>query len=271
MNIRRWSVGVLAATLLVPGLAACKSDAAEPGAAGSSASSAPAVPADPKEALLASTKEIEKGNFNFTIAGDGISGKGSVHKPSNSAQFTMKVDDGSGTTFGMEMIYIEPDSWVKMDLGDLGAMIPGADKMKDKYQHLDQSKVKDAGELGLNMEDVDPAGTAVLAKGITEVQKTGEGSYAGKLDASAVGDDSAALDSDLVKALGAQAKSLPFTAKLDAQGRLTELVISVPAAGDTKAHDITVTYADYGNATAPQKPAADKVVEAPASTYEMLK
>jgi hypothetical protein len=110
-------------------------------------------------------------------------------------------------------------------------MIPGADKMKDKYQHLDQSKVEDAGELGLNMEDVDPAGSAVLAKGITEVQETGEGTYAGKLDA---------------------------------QGRLTELVVSVPAAGDTKAHDITVTYADYGNATTPQKPPADKVVEAPA-------
>lgn len=262
---------MLAAALLVPGLAACKSDSPEPAAGDSSTSAAPAIPADPKEAMLASTKEIDKGNFNFTISGGGVSGNGSVHKPSNSAQFTMKVDDGSGSTFGMEMIYIEPDSWVKMDFGDLAAMIPGADKMKDKYQHLDQSKVKDAGELGLNMKDVDPAGSAVLAKGITEVQKTGEGAYAGKLDASAIGDDSAALDSDLVKALGAQAKSLPFTAKLDAQGRLTELVISVPAAGDNKAQDIKVTYADYGNATTPQKPPADKVVEAPASTYEMLK
>ncbi|MEW2376316.1 hypothetical protein AB0883_09465 [Micromonospora sp. NPDC047812] len=268
MNIRRWSVGVLAATLLVPGLAACKSDGPAPADAGSATS---AVPADPKEALLASTKEIEKGNFNFTIAGGGVNGQGSVHKPSNSAQFTMKVDDGSGTTFGMEMIYIEPDSWVKMDLGELGAMIPGADKMKGKYQHLDQSKVKDGGDLALNMKDLDPAGTAVLAKGISEVQKTAEGSYAGKLDASAVGDGSAALDSDLVKALGPQAKSLPFTAKLDAEGRLTELVISVPAAGDTKAHDIKVAYADYGKATTPQKPPADQVVEAPASTYEMLK
>jgi hypothetical protein len=271
VNIRRWSVGVLAATLFVPGLAACKSDAKEPASADSSASAAPAIPADAKEALLASTKEIEKGNFTFTIAGDGVTGEGLVHKTSNSAQFTMKVDDGSGSTIGMEMIYIEPESWVKMDFGDLGAMIPGADKMKDKYQHLDQSKVKDAGELGLNLEDVDPAGSAVLAKGITDVQKTGEGAYAGKLDASAVGDDSAALDSDLVKALGAQAKSLPFTAKLDAQGRLTELVISVPAAGESKAHDIKVTYADYGSASAAQKPPADKVVEASPETYEMLK
>ncbi|MEU4778880.1 hypothetical protein [Micromonospora sp. NPDC023633] len=270
MNIRRWSVGVLAATLLVPGLTACKSDTSESAAGGSSASSAPAVPADPKEALLASTKEIEKGNFTFTLAGAGLSGKGLVHKPSNSAQFSMKFDDGSGASMGMELIFIQPDSWVMIDLGELGNMIPGAEKMKGKYQHLDQSKVKGAGELSRYMEEVDPAGSAALTKGITEVQKTAEGSYTGKLDASAA-IESSALDADMVKALGAQAKSLPFTAKLDAEGRLTELVISVPAAGETKAHDIKVTYADYGNATAAQKPAADKVVEASPETYEMFK
>ncbi|MFG1887324.1 hypothetical protein ACGFIR_05560 [Micromonospora sp. NPDC049051] len=268
MNIRRWSVGVLAATLLVPGLAACKSDEPTPADAGSVTS---AVPADPKEALLASTKEIEKGNFTFTLAGAGLSGKGLVHKPSNSAQFSMKFDDESGSmSMSMELIYIEPDSWVMLDLGELGAMIPGAEKWKGKYQHLDQSKVKGAGELSRYMEEVDPAGSAKLTKGITEVQKTAEGSYTGKLDVSAA-DDAATLDADLVKALGAQAKALPFTAKLDAEGRLTELVISVPAAGETKAHDIKVTYADYGNATAAQKPPADKVVEASPETYEMFK
>ncbi|WP_089001993.1 hypothetical protein [Micromonospora echinofusca] len=267
MNIRRWSVGVLAATLLVPGLTACKSDDPAPAGAGSAAS---AVPADPKEALIASTKELEKGNFTFTLAGDGLSGKGLVHKPSNSAQFSMKFDDGSGSSMGMELIFIQPDSWVKLDLGELGAMIPGAEKMKGKYQHLDQSKVKDAGELSRYMEQADPAGSAMLTKGITDVEKTAEGSYAGKLDASAA-TDSSAVDADMVKALGAQAKALPFTAKVDAEGRLTELVISVPSAGETKAHDIKVTYADYGNATAAQKPAADKVVEASPETYEMFK
>ncbi|MCM0678954.1 hypothetical protein NCC78_30435 [Micromonospora phytophila] len=267
VNIRRWSVGVLAATLFVPGLAACKTDTAEPGAA---AGSSAAIPADPKEALLASTKEIEKGNFTFSLAGAGLTGQGLVHKPSNSAQFSMKFDDGSGVSMGMEMVYIQPDSWVKLDLGEMGDVIPGMAKMKDKYQHLDQSKVKDADALSLNMEDVDPAGTAALTKSMTDVQKTGEGAYAGKLDVSGVS-DSAAIDADLVKALGAQAKSLPFTAKLDPQGRLTELVISVPAAGDTKAHDIKVAYADYGNATTAQKPPADKVVEASEQTYEMFK
>ncbi|WP_433390016.1 hypothetical protein [Micromonospora sp. KLBMP9576] len=267
MNIRRWTVGVLAATLLVPGLTACKSDAAEPA---DGKAPAAAVPADPKEALLASTKELEKGNFTFTLAGDGISGTGLVHKPSDSAQMSMKIDDGSGMAMGMELIFIKPDSWVMLDLGELSAMIPGAAKWKGKYQHLDQSKVKDAGELGRYMEDVDPAGSAELLKGVTDVQKTAEGSYTGKIDAS-VANDSSALDEETVKALGAQAKALPFTAKLDAEGRLTDLVVSVPAAGETKAHDIKISYADYGKATAAQKPAAGKVIEASDDIYEMFK
>ncbi|MEV4811244.1 hypothetical protein [Micromonospora avicenniae] len=270
MNIRRWGLGVLAATLFVPGLTACSSDAGKSADAGASAdASAAAVPSDPKEALIASTKELENGNFTFTLGGDGLTGKGLVHKPSNSAQVTMTIDDGSGTTMGLDMVYIESESWVKLDLGELGDMVPGLAAMKDKYQHLDKSKIEDSS-LSLDLTKPDPGNSAAIIKAITEVQKTGEGAYSGKLDASAV-TDSDALDQDLIKALGDQAKSLPFTAKLDAQGRLTELVLSIPAAGETKAHEIKVSYADYGTATAAQKPAADKVVEASEQTYEMLK
>jgi len=269
VNIRRWSVGVLAATLFLPGLAACNSGASE-STGGAPAAEASSIPADPKEALRASTKELEKGNFTFTLAGDGLTGKGLMHKPSKSAQMSMKIDDGSGMTMDMEMVFIEPDSWVMLDLGELAAMVPGADKWKGKYQHLDQSKAKDAGELGRYLEEVDPAGSAELLKGVTDVQKTAEGSYTGKIDAS-LATESSALDADTVKALGAQAKALPFTAKLDAEGRLVELVVSVPAAGETKAHDIKIAYADYGKATAAQKPPADKVIEASNDIYEMFK
>lgn len=270
MNIRRWSLGLLAATLLVPGLAACKSDAAEP-AAGTSPS-APVIPADPKEALLASTKELGKGDFTFTLAGAEMTGGGLVHKPSNSAQFSMKFGDASqDMSIEMDLIYIDSDSWVKMDLG--GAMagaIPGAAKNKGKYQHLDKTKVEGIKDLQLDPESLDPVDSELLVKGVTDVQKTGEGAYSGKIDISAA-TESVALDEDVVKALGAQAKALPFTAKLDPQGRLTELAISVPAAGETAAHEIKVGYTGYGTGAGAQKPPADKVVEAPAETYEMFK
>ncbi len=268
MNIRRWSVGVIAATLLVPGVAACNSGTtAESPAAGSS--TAPAVPADPKEALLASTKGLAEGNYTFAIAADGMTGKGVFNKPANSAQMTMNMNV-ENIAFDFELIQIQPDIWLKIDLGELFAGVPGMEAMKDKYQHLDAAKAGQSKNLDLLKEGGDPAEAAEMFKGVTDVKQTGEGAYSGKVDLSAV-KDSVAADEDMIKALGAQAKEIPFTAKLDPEGRLTELVVSVPGAGEIKAQDITITYADYGAAPAVQKPAADQVIEANEQIYEMFK
>ncbi|RUL92721.1 MULTISPECIES: hypothetical protein [Micromonospora] len=267
MNIRRWSVGVVAAALLVPGVAACNSGATDSSTA--SGSSAAAVPKDPKEALVASTKGLAEGNFSFTVASESINGSGSIHKPSNSAQMAMKAGD---ETFTMEfdVIQIDSETWVKMDLGELLAGLPGMAEMKDKYQYIDAAKAGDAKNLDMLKDGSDPANAAEMFKGLSDVQETGPGTYSGKVDMTAA-TDSVAADEDVIKALGDQAKQIPFTAKLDDQGRLIELVISVPAAGDTKAQDVTIKYADYGAAKAAQKPPADQVVEANEQTYEMFK
>ncbi|MFV2101699.1 hypothetical protein [Micromonospora sp. LOL_024] len=267
MKIRRWSVGVIAATLLVSGLAACDSSATDSSSTGSSPESA--VPADPKAALVASTKGLADGNFTFTIAADSMTGKGTLHKPSNSAQMTMNMG-GEDFTMDFDLIQIQPDTWVKVDLGDLFAGVPGMEAFKDKYQHLDAAKASEAKSLDVFKEGTDPADAAAMFEALTDVQKTGEGAYSGTFDLSTV-QDSIAADEDLLKALGDRAKAIPFSAKLDAEGRLTELVMSVPAAGEIKAQDFKVTYADYGAATAVQKPPADQVVEASEQTYEMFK
>ncbi|MDG4793307.1 hypothetical protein [Micromonospora sp. WMMD1082] len=267
MNIRRWSVGVIAATLLVPGVTACNSGGDSPSATAPSAESG--IPADPKAALVASTKGLAEGNFTFTITADSMSGKGTFHKPSNSAQMTMTVG-GEDFTMDFDLIQIQPDTWVKVDLGDLFAGIPGMEAFKDKYQHLDATKAKEAKNLDVFKEGSDPAAASEMFEGLAEVQQTGEGAYSGTFDLSAV-KDSVAADEDLLKELGDQAKAIPFTAKLDAEGRLTELVMSIPAAGEAEAQEIKITYADYGAATGVQKPPADQVIEASEQTYEMFK
>ncbi|RIV39478.1 hypothetical protein D2L64_09210 [Micromonospora radicis] len=259
-------MSVIAAALLVPGVAACNSESTDSPSAGSSSRE---VPKDPKEALVASTKGLADGNYTFTIASESFNGSGGVHKPSNSAQMAMKMGDES-FTMDFELIQIESDTWVKVDLGDLFAGIPGMEGMKDKYQHLDAAKAGGARSLDMLKEGTDPADAAAMFQGLSEVQETGPGTYSGKVDITAA-KDSVAADEDVLKALGDQAKAVPFTAKLDSEGRLTELVISVPAAGEAKAQEIKVSYADYGAATAAQKPPADQVVEASAQTYEMFK
>ena len=69
-------------------------------------------------------------------------------------------------------------------------------------------------------------------------------------------------------ALGEQAKAVPFEARTDAQGRLSRMLVRIPAAGKTKASTYEVTYADYGSAPTPAEPAQQQ--KAPAVVYEML-
>ncbi|MGW0431674.1 hypothetical protein ACWDV4_03855 [Micromonospora sp. NPDC003197] len=270
MKIRRWTIaGLAAATLLLPGVAACDAGDVAPNSA---RSEVPAIPADPKEALLASTKEIAKGNFRFAVESNGMTSAGTVHMPSRSAQMSMKADDPAlGFSMEVELIYVEPDSYVKMKVGGALADVPGMAALNTgKYMHLDQSKIKGIEDLEFDFNDVDPAGADVLTKAIVDVQKTGEGAYSGKIDLSKA-TEAGLSNEEVLKALGAQANSLPFTAKLDAQGRLTELAIKVPTVGDIKEQELKVTYSDYGAATAAQKPEASQTQEAPAGVYDFFK
>ncbi|MCW3838752.1 hypothetical protein ONA70_01390 [Micromonospora yasonensis] len=279
MKIRHFSAAAFAAALLIPGLTAC--DSSGTGDAGASASptvSSSIAPSgtpgtgDAKQALLNSTNAIRDGNFRFTMSGAGSTAEGQVHEPSQSAEMRMTIGDpSSDLMMKLDLIHAKPDSWVKLELGGKAASsVPGAQKLNlGKYQHLDQTRIKGNRALGFDFDRLDPAGSAVLTQGVTEVRQTGEGAYAGTVDISKAA-EAGSLDPAVITALGAQAKTVPFTAKVDPQGRLSELVLQVPAAGQAAAQDIKITYSDYGNATAAQKPPADQVVEAPPEFYNLF-
>ncbi|MFD6754073.1 hypothetical protein [Micromonospora gifhornensis] len=277
MTVRRLSAGLMAAALLTPGVAACTGDSTAgptgtPSATASASASGAAGDAEAKQALLDSTREISNGNFRFRMSGVGSTAEGQVHQPSQSAQ--MRVNIGEPTddlAMTLDLIHAKPDSWVKLDLqGAAASSVPGRDKLSlGKYQHLDQTRIQGNRSLGFDFEKVDPAGSAVLTQAVTEVRRTGDGAYAGTIDLSKAA-EAGSLDQSMITALGAQANSVPFTATTDAQGRLTELVLQVPGTGETAAQEIRVTYSDYGNATAAQKPPADQVVEAPPELYNLF-
>ncbi|MCX4474354.1 hypothetical protein OOK41_29280 [Micromonospora sp. NBC_01655] len=284
MTIRRFSAAVFAATLLTPALAGCNSTGTgEAGASASPTVSGSAAPGsaapgsaspgtgDAKQALLNSTNEIRNGNFRFTMAGVGSTAQGQVHEPSQSAEMKLTIGDASSDVqMRLDLVHLKPDSWVKLDLGGQAAKLPGVQSLNlGKYQHLDQSRIKGNRNLAFDFDKVDPAGSEVLTQGVTEVRQTGEGAYAGTIDVTKAA-EAGSLNAELIKALGQQARSLPFTAKLDPQGRLSELVIQIPASGQNKAQDIKITYADYGAASAAQRPPADQVVEAPNELYNLF-
>ncbi|MEU5723075.1 hypothetical protein ABZ783_14770 [Micromonospora sp. NPDC047738] len=278
MKIRRFSTAAFAAALLSPALAACNDNGtgtagatASPSVSGSVAPSA--TSGDAKQALLNSTNAIRDGNFRFSMSGAGSTAEGQVHEPSQSAEMRMTIGDPtSDLMMKLDLIHYKPDSWVKLELGGKAASsVPGVQKLNlGKYQHLDQTRIKGNRALGFDFDKLDPAGSAVLTQGITEVRQTGEGTYAGTVDVSKAA-EAGSLDPAVITALGAQAQSVPFTAKVDPQGRLSELVMQIPAAGQSAAQDIKIAYTDYGNASAAQKPPADQVVEAPPEFYNLFK
>ncbi|MFD6562886.1 hypothetical protein [Micromonospora profundi] len=281
MTVRRLSAGLVAAALFTPALAACAGGTT--GNAGStatptvsasgtpSASGAP-VAGDAKQALLDSTKEISNGNFRFTLSGAGSTAEGQVHQPSQSAALKFAIGGpSSDLAMKLDVIHAKPDSWVKLELtGPAADSLPAIKQLNlGKYQHLDQARIKGNKNLGFDFDKVDPAGSAVLTQGITEVRSTGTGTYAGTIDITKAA-EAGSLNAATIAALGTQAKTVPFTAKVDPQGRLSELVLQLPAAGQTAAQEIKMTYSDYGAATAAQKPPADQVVEAPVELYSLF-
>ncbi|MEU7929075.1 hypothetical protein [Micromonospora sp. NPDC049801] len=282
MTVRRLGAGLVAAALFTPALAACAGGTT--GTAGStasptvSASGAPSqsggapVSGDAKQALLDSTKAISDGNFRFTLSGAGSTAEGQVHQPSQSAALKFAIGGpSSDLAMKLDVIHAKPDSWVKLELtGPTADSLPAIKQLNlGKYQHLDQARVKGNKNLGFDFDKVDPAGSAVLTQGITEVRSTGTGTYAGTIDVTKAA-EAGSLNAATIAALGTQAKTVPFTAKVDPQGRLSELALQLPASGQTTAQEIKMTYSDYGSATPAQKPPADQVVEAPAELYSLF-
>ena len=260
-------VAVAVATVMLLGAAAC-GDIAN---SGSPATATSSRPADPKDVLVASTTAYEKGNYTADLTLPNGTGHAIIDSAKQQLYFKMapSVPD---MTFEIEMLIVEPDAFAKVNLGDLGPMagLPGSELLTGKkWMHIDRTKVKEAEGLPLKA-DADALGLKRLLAGAQTVQKTGDGKYAGTLDAIAAGDTMVSLHEDVVKALGDKAKAVPFSATLDSEGRLTQLVLDVPAAGDNPAHQITVTLSTYGTATVPTKPATGEFVEAPDTVYDTL-
>lgn len=274
MRTRPWATaGIALVASLALATAGCGNSGSNDDTGGDSGTSTKQeIPADPKQALAESTKGIAEGNFTFTISDYESAGKGSVHKPSNSAELSMESKPGAEVDMTAGFVITAKDKWVKFAINDpeMAALI----KLPDTWQHIDPAKITDKEalkELAIDFADpnsIDPAGAPAIVKAIVNVEETGEGAYQGTVDLTKA-KDAGMVDADVVSKLGAKAKAVPFTAQLDEQGRLTKLTVNVPAAGKVKAHKLEATYADYGSADAAKKPAGE-TDEASDAIYEIL-
>jgi len=75
----------------------------------------------------------------------------------------------------------------------------------------------------------------------------------------------AGLGQVTIAASDAPVQNVPFTATLDAQGRLSTLTVNLP-----QADPLQVAYANYGQPVQVTAPAPNEITEAPDSFYSSL-
>jgi hypothetical protein len=270
--IRRCGIAALAGVVL---LAACSKPAA------------PAAP-DPKALLAASTAGLAAGNYRYTSEMNGDRVEGVVDLASRSAALTA-VSLGPGRTDN-EMRVIGQDQYgrTRYDAAsgaaekkrlrkaaaatddpdvraDLAAQIREIESGDDRYRHLDLSRIPErAALMGLLITEPDRTGATTLLPWVRDATVDGptvNGTLSIPRPLSGIGLES--FGDRLVD-------TMTFTARLDAQGRLSRLELNLPARRSPTypADRWTLTVDGYGTTPAPGPPAPIK--EAPEDLYDAL-
>ncbi|MEV7232099.1 hypothetical protein AB0M79_34600 [Polymorphospora sp. NPDC051019] len=257
---RRTLAGLVAASLLAVGTSGCirvwSWDGIEE------------ADAPMRQALLDATKVLDQGNFAFTITDGSQNSAGVVDLASNSAavKTLFDVDGGSGT---LDLITVDENLWVRIDYGDELNKAAGIDAWSDKYLLVDQTRVPDLLDPPRDSDDPDPASAAALLQTAARMSEIGSGDYRGYVNLSKV-TDSMLVDEEIREALGGATTSIPFRARIDEEGRLVELTISTPAAGEFEARSTKIVYNQFGSAIPPRRPTAAQSMPAPETAYELL-
>ena len=238
--------------------AGCDNGAITPSASAppptSTASSASAADPAAVSALSKATALLGTTSFKVTAtSGAGFKLTAAVDPPGGNGTAELSAS-GPNAEVGIKTLLIGQD---------LYAQVPGITKA-GTWTHVDVSRLPEGANIGLRPGQLDPVGTANLLGTSTDVHATGGNSYAGTLDLTKAA-GLAGLSQVTIDGYGAAASNVPFTAGLDAQGRLTELTVKLPQ-GDP----IEVLYSDYGAPVTVTKPAAAEITEAPDSFYSSL-
>jgi hypothetical protein len=212
--------------------------------------------------------------YAFTIAyGTFANAKGNTDGTGSATTLSVSVSDAtSGAKISLQGIILNSSEvplavFVRADLGLIGNLVPGYDP--NKWMHIDPKQAPGAVRLGIK-PGVDTFGPGAYLGGVLTADIVSATEIKGTLDVTKT--TPIAVAPDQLTALSADARKAPFTAALDAQGRVTKLLIKMPALAGFAAADLTLTYSDWGVAPnpAPVAPPAAQVIEAPQLIYEFL-
>ncbi|MFC7549549.1 hypothetical protein [Plantactinospora sp. GCM10030261] len=252
---RNTVVALALAVSLGAGMTACGGSTennAGPATAGSASSAAsPSASADPTEELRAAARKLGEQSSRATMESSVLNSITVLDPVKRVGHAKMTLSAGS-TKMKMEVILLDTDVYLKID----GAGMP------KKWMHADAGQIKAGGSLDIVPKD-DPARVDGLINAVMDTERAADGTFTGTLDLS----KAPTMTAGDLKAMGAT--TVPFTAKVDDQGRLVEMSMDMSKIQDGLGK-MTTTYADFGAPVTVAKPSASQVTEMPADLLESM-
>jgi hypothetical protein len=264
-TLRRATVTAAALATLAGPLTGCGTSADDSAAPAPVATTA--AP-NPKETLLAAVPDESRPGFSYTVKDWETTITGEVAPATKGTHLRLAYKDPAlGFTMHMSYLTVDQKTWTKISFTETKGLT-GLPKLPTKWMLLDPAKMTNKEGIPISYDSADVAGVKPLLANTT-ITDSGAGKYTGTVDLSGAAGTNI-LAAETAAGIGDAAKTLPFQATVDAEGRLTTFVVNVPTVGKTKAYNFSVTYGDYGTAPAVAAPTAAEVVKAPAKAYELL-
>jgi hypothetical protein len=270
--MRIWQMktkSLVAAVVLAAALAGC-GPATDPAAGGAGASTPPTTPPSAGELLVKSVPAAGSVKYGFAVKGGDTPLNGVLDASGKAYRYDVtQVNADPHFKMTMNFLFVGEKSWVKIGFSEASGLT-GLPKLPAKWMLLDKSKLKGDDALPTPADDEsDPGAAGAIMAAIVDAKQTTPGHFTGTTDLTRQ-PDAGIVDEKTLKALGAKAKSLAFRADTDASGRLTSVIVDIPAVGKTKAHRYAVSYRDYGTVKSPVEPSAAEQQKAPAAAYDLL-
>jgi hypothetical protein len=254
MRNRRLAIAGLALVASL-GLTGCGPSGTSTGGSDSAAAAQTKKPVDPAAELAAAATKLSTVSLKVKMkSAAGLNAEGSANAGGEQMEMTMTLGASGSDDTTMTMRKVGNDVYLKMD-GALGSAL-GA--KTDKWMHVDASTIPEGSPFSISGSG--PTDASKMIAATTNVEKTGEGAYKGVLDMTKTPN----ANDKALETLGAKAKTVPFTAKTDAEGRLTELAIDMDSMM-SGAGKMTTTYSDFGTPVSVKAPPAKDVQEMPKS------
>jgi hypothetical protein len=225
-----------------------------------SASASPSAPArSASDELVSAAAKLRSATYKFEVKVSSTTMQGAADPSTKGVQLTSKAAAG-GVSIDLELRAVGADLYARLD----GLSALGIDR--NTWLHVDGTKIKSLAVLGI-ADPSDPTGAGSLGRQIVTATKSGSGQYQGTLDLTKA--SVAGVPVSAITTLGDKAKSVPFQATIDSQGRLSAFSFTVPAQGSTPETPVSITYSEFGSSVSITKPTTN-VQEAPPAVYAVL-